>query len=1185
MHPHSNDSKQAWQAGLRTGYGLCPATGAKGNWSYKADDSSQNPSFVIYYGSASLLGGWREIGEASSGGRILIRDGEADRPAFSKTSLPYYQASRVEAERARPEHRDLIYRALLSFLPCQDRHRKRMERRGFHRADYPDVRLGYLPGNRGRAGLVRRFCEAYEIREDELYGVPGFFINHNGAWSLAGPQGLLLPSYDEHGRIQALQIRPERPRAGAKYIWLSSAHKVLSGISSGSPAGVLMPLDAQGKPLSLEKDEIDTHELLLTEGFHKGLALRKAFDKTVAWLAGAGNLGAALALVGRLQPRRVTLFLDADWRSNFQVRRQMARLLQALSAQGIEVRCMAWPSHFGKGIDDALYRGKMALSELEEIPQARLLRSLEGFKSNRLSFDPKKTPLRWEPQQQPSLIEVRNAIREALCKAFGLPPGTIALMMGSTNGGKSYTTKRHVPGRSVLVYGNYKPLHEALEDLQVLGRDVGVYWGRQQEPGALAPDATEQAQQDHERRSLRFQEAGCLRYDEAQKAGGAGHNPCEGCAFFQHHQTPLLNDTEKSCRYWPAREKIEKNPPELLLMNIQSFLARPDLLKDYDRVIFDDIEHFVYELMGKTVISRDHILDWFEHPSNEETPEELLTFFKELSDAFNHQDGWTEEKLLEKARAALPAARSHLKERKAEKKGSMLACEESFVREHKTIYPQRLVCKLLEHVAAGGDYKLDRHELRFAQPNKRLLDTLREKTLISLNATEDVKLWRWFSKAFGFELVVPELPRRFARMIQICDKLFSRDQLESHQEVIQKIIDKMGPESSAIFSFKPREGEEPLFSQVGHFGRDDRGLNEYKDGDYKRLLALGHFQISTTDAEELAWLVRSGAEQLGARPPTFRHQEKEDPEHKGHALRAYQDPMRPTTRRCWRHEDPLVEHIRRHQHSSVMVQTSARLRDEEKPVFIATGEPLDGLAYEVPVELITLRELAEEWGVAYLEERRRLPEALRQRNEQEHQRFLQRIEDGVPLVEEFIQGHYRHPNISETRKLLAMGESKRASVKLARAVLERCSGIEPPDPWALSCPSNLEGKGLEHQEGKVVGGKIESRWNPRDLLGRKECGVDTPNLSGPDVEEMVAAVGLKGGQREDKEPPGEGVAPPGSLPSSAQSKKVGLTPLQTGEGPQGESREGPSPFCAKLLRLYEQENPYTVEPPEEDPDE
>jgi len=117
------------------------------------------------------------------------------------------------------KERHAVYTAMLEHLTLLDKHRDNLLERGL--SDERIVRNGYrsMPeteqGRRLLAALLRS-------RGHELLGIPGF-RTYYGDWTLAGPNGLLIPVRNKNGLIQGLKIRLDNvDNPGRKYRWLSS---------------------------------------------------------------------------------------------------------------------------------------------------------------------------------------------------------------------------------------------------------------------------------------------------------------------------------------------------------------------------------------------------------------------------------------------------------------------------------------------------------------------------------------------------------------------------------------------------------------------------------------------------------------------------------------------------------------------------------------------------------------------------------------------------------------------------------------------------------------------------------------------------------------------------------------------------------------------------------------------------
>jgi DNA primase len=148
---------------------------------------------------------------------------------------------------------------------------------------------------------------------------------------------------DIYGHIIAIQIRRDVPRNGAKYLWLSSAK--YGGLGPGTPAHV---------PLHEGSYETDVR---VTEGPLKGdIAAALSGLWTIA-VPGVALWRQVLPVLQALQPQRVRLSFDSDWRLNPHVARALGQVAAALTEAGYAVVVETWDVSQGKGIDDVLAAG------------------------------------------------------------------------------------------------------------------------------------------------------------------------------------------------------------------------------------------------------------------------------------------------------------------------------------------------------------------------------------------------------------------------------------------------------------------------------------------------------------------------------------------------------------------------------------------------------------------------------------------------------------------------------------------------------------------------------------------------------------------------------------------------------------------------------------------------------------
>jgi len=146
--------------------------------------------------------------------------------------------------RATPQEIHQTYSLLLSMLPLTPTHKAHLlsPRRGL--TEEQIARFGFK--STPPAFLCRSYAERLQRQGCTLQGVPGFYTDNAGRWTInfsSRTAGILLPAVGMDGLICGMQIRLDTPlrrrddppgKSGAKYIWLSSVGKP-NGVTSGSP--------------------------------------------------------------------------------------------------------------------------------------------------------------------------------------------------------------------------------------------------------------------------------------------------------------------------------------------------------------------------------------------------------------------------------------------------------------------------------------------------------------------------------------------------------------------------------------------------------------------------------------------------------------------------------------------------------------------------------------------------------------------------------------------------------------------------------------------------------------------------------------------------------------------------------------------------------------------------------------
>lgn len=163
------------------------------------------------------------------------------------------QAEPEQSKLAPLEVRHRTYKEMLDLLPLYEIHKENLLERGLTMEQIKERRYKSVP----LYGL-HKLAESLLERDCELEGVPGFYQDDTGRWTMnfkAKNSGFLVPVESVDGNIQACQIRLDQPRDNNKYLWFSSAGYP-GGTSSRSPVHVI------GDP--------DAETVYLTEGGLKG---------------------------------------------------------------------------------------------------------------------------------------------------------------------------------------------------------------------------------------------------------------------------------------------------------------------------------------------------------------------------------------------------------------------------------------------------------------------------------------------------------------------------------------------------------------------------------------------------------------------------------------------------------------------------------------------------------------------------------------------------------------------------------------------------------------------------------------------------------------------------------------------------------------------------------------------------
>lgn len=192
---------------------------------------------------------------------------------------------------------DRTLRALFEMLPLKEKHKQNLLDRGMTEEEISMYMLKSVPTESAEKKAI---CRRLLSSGYKLYGVPPFFQDKNGDWTMKTyPRmaGIICPVI-QCGYVVGFQIRLDKVLSGRKYIWASSKGEK-SGISSGSPATLL-------------GDKYDTN-VVITEGILKAMVYHCFTGNTVIGTPGIANINSVFSCIKRMpNVKTVTEAYDMD---------------------------------------------------------------------------------------------------------------------------------------------------------------------------------------------------------------------------------------------------------------------------------------------------------------------------------------------------------------------------------------------------------------------------------------------------------------------------------------------------------------------------------------------------------------------------------------------------------------------------------------------------------------------------------------------------------------------------------------------------------------------------------------------------------------------------------------------------------------------------------------------------------
>lgn len=242
-----------------------------------------------------------------------------------------------QASLAPLEERDRVYRALLNRLTLAPDHRENLLSRGL--TDEAIERLGY------KSTPVVGFHALAQSLLDEgytLFGVPGFYRDKDGRWTMAvWRRGILIPG-TYFGKIQGFQIRLDhKMKKGGKFLTFSSRDE-LDGAMGENWCHMVGPV---------------RERILLIEGYMKADIVNHFTGQTMLAIPGVTSLQHLESALRDLIPmgvRHIMTCFDMDYLKNWHVESAYQNLVELLAKQNVTFGTYLWVPDYN-GLDDYIW--------------------------------------------------------------------------------------------------------------------------------------------------------------------------------------------------------------------------------------------------------------------------------------------------------------------------------------------------------------------------------------------------------------------------------------------------------------------------------------------------------------------------------------------------------------------------------------------------------------------------------------------------------------------------------------------------------------------------------------------------------------------------------------------------------------------------------------------------------------
>lgn len=278
---------------------------------------------------------------------ILDRLGRGEIKMASRRPQKQFEAPEKQSVTADAVALDNAYRAFLSVLQLDEKHKANLRARGLTEAAIQKGLYRSVP----QRDEWKKVFAALRKRGVDLRGVPGFYLKDGEYCAAAFRKGFFVPYFDAYGRICGMQIRFDTIKDGYKrYLWFSSA-----GYEGGRSAKNIASYGAPDAMPAADAGQL----VFVTEGALKAAAANALDAKHHPFIAigGVSCYGQWREVCRYLQSRGIHFVADAfdsDRETNPSVMRAMEKLYGIAAEYGIHMKRLDWGTA-QKGVDDFLH--------------------------------------------------------------------------------------------------------------------------------------------------------------------------------------------------------------------------------------------------------------------------------------------------------------------------------------------------------------------------------------------------------------------------------------------------------------------------------------------------------------------------------------------------------------------------------------------------------------------------------------------------------------------------------------------------------------------------------------------------------------------------------------------------------------------------------------------------------------